>query len=425
MRITNRYMANNMLNNIQNNLSKLARSQEQIATSKRMLRPSDDPNMLGQLLSIKNTLSYNEQYARNISDGLSYLDMNDSAMGTLGDVMKKVQELTLQGANDTYNSEDRKAIAEQIDKMIDQVVDLGNSTVGGKYIYGGTTNGDPPFERQGDIIYYKGDLHGVYREVLAGTDYRIDTPGVTIGIGYDLLNNAAKTVPPPDILSGLSDQGFSGTLSFKLDLSASPGKVIINGQLKNGSVTRDFVNREFTLDTNNKLIVTDPDLAGLEIQFAQKANDGAEYNFSFGTKGLFGNIDENKAGPKTVYAPDNVKDEAEQGIFDVLFAARDLFRDDSIPDFKEKVDELIGKLGQQGDHILQQRVAEGARVRHFESLEDQLLDQEVKLTQSMEKIEGADVARLSIEAAQQELAYNASLAVGAKILSTSLLDFLR
>ena len=67
----------------------------------------------------------------------------------------------------------------------------------------------------------------------------------------------------------------------------------------------------------------------------------------------------------------------------------------------------------------------GARANHFETLQGMLLDQELKLTENLKNIEGANMARLSIEYGQQLLSYEAALAAGAKILQTSLLDFLR
>lgn len=328
MRITNRYMANGLLYSIQNNLSNLARSQEQLATSRRILRPSDDPNIMGQFLSIKATLSYNEQYNRNIDDGLSFLNMNDAAMGTMGDLLTKVKELTIQAANDTYNSEDRKAVAAQFDKMIDQVVDLANSTVSGKYIYAGTLNDIPPFKRDGDTIIYLGNEDKITREVLAGTDYRIDAPGV---------------------------------------------------RAANGSNTQNGVFGTFAVDN----------------------------------------------GKQVVYPPGNPMSSSEEGIFGILFKLRDLLRDDSVPNFKFDLQEGIGNLQLQTDLLIQHRVAIGARTNHFETLKLQLLDQELKLTENLNNIEGVDMARLSIEVNQQLLAYQASLASGANLMKTSLLDYIR
>ncbi|MEG6616519.1 flagellar hook-associated protein FlgL [Peptococcaceae bacterium 1198_IL3148] len=315
MRISNRYMSNHMLNNIQNNLSKLARSQEQIATGSKLLRPSDNPNAISEFLKIKATLSYNEQYKVNIDDGLSYLEMADTSMGTLGDILLKAKELALQSANDTYNTEQRVAIAEQIDKLIDEAVDLANSTVGGKYIYAGKDNGNPPFERNGDKIIYKGDFSEITREVLAGTDYVIAEAGVTLAP---------------------AQMGLYGTC----------------------------------------------------------VDDSGEYV-------------------------------VDQGVFSSLFQLRDILANSETVDFDNEIQTSIADLSQQHDHVLQKRTATGARYRHFDSLKKQLLNQELILTQNLSNIEDADIARLSIEAAQQQLSYNASLAIGAQMMQTSLLNFLR
>ena len=310
MRITNRYMTNGIINSIQSNLGSLARSQEQLATSKRLLRLSDDPNVMGQFLSIKSGLSYMEQYNRNIDDGLSYLDMSDTSMGTMGGVLAKASEFAIQAANDTYNENDRAAIAEQVDKLIDELVDLGNATVGGKYIYAGTNNSSPPFERVGDTITYLGDTNEIRREVLAGTDYRIDSPGITTS----------------------------------------------------------------------------------------------------GEPGVFGTAVDNGDGTYTV----------SDGIFQSLFNLRDSLNNNDAAGIQSSIDELQ----QETDSLLGYRVQVGARYSHFETLQSMLLDQEIKLTENLNNIEGADMARLSIEYSQQQLSYNAALAAGAKIMETSLLDFL-
>lgn len=417
MRISNRYIANNVINSIQGNLSRLARSQEQISTSKRILRPSDDPNALGQLLSIKNTLSYNEQYNKNINDGLSYLYMNDTAMGTIGDVLAKAGEYTVQAANDTYSPEDRKAIAMQIDKMIDQVIDLANSSVGDKYIYAGTDNNIAPFERQDDKIVYKGNNEGLYREVSAGKDYRIDAPGVTTGVEIEGLNNEALTSNKPVVNSRQTNTNITGVLKITVDAGA--GTVTIDGTITDMTDPDNPVETVYNgeVRTFAALGTSGDVLDGLDIDFTG-SNDGAEYNISFGRLGVFGHVDSSGV----VYDPaDTTKSDVDKGIFDVLFALRDRLNNNDADGLQKS----IAELQQKTDQLLQRRVAIGARTNHFEAIKTQLLDQEVNLTDSLDKIEGADIAKLSIEATQQELAYNSSLAIGSTIMQTSLLDFLR
>ncbi|MEG3069836.1 MAG: flagellar hook-associated protein FlgL [Candidatus Syntrophopropionicum ammoniitolerans] len=422
MRITNRYLANNILYGIQNNIGKLARSQEQIATSKRILRPSDDPNVMGQFMAIKASLSYNLQYDRNLDDALSYLNMNDAAMDTIGEVLSQAGELITQAAHDTYSPSDRAAIAEQIDKMIDQVVDLGNATVGGKYIYGGTKNSKPPFTREGDAIFYHGDTNGVYREVLTGTPYRIDAPGVTTGVQVAAINDAAKGMQPlPQVTQRPTDREGVGIIKLGYDGGTINviGQTNLNGSYKGSLVGGHSFGPDDDSDSGGFVFeVTDGDLKGLKIEFSSNMEDGAEYSFTIDNRlGVFGNADLDNS---VVYDPDaSPKDDVDKGIFDALFTLRDRLNNNDTAT-QESITELQEKI----DQLLQHRV-QVARTRHFESIKMQLLDQEVKLTESLDKIEGADMARLSIEVSQQSLTYMASLAIGAQILQTSLLDFLR
>ncbi len=423
MRITNRYLANNILYGIQNNIGKLARSQEQIATSKRILRPSDDPNVMGQFMAIKATLSYNLQYDRNLDDALSYLNMNDAAMDTIGGVLAQAGELITQAANDTYNASDRAAVAEQIDKMIDQVVDLANATVGGKYIYGGMKNSKPPFSREGDMIFYHGDTNGVYREVLAGSHYRIDAPGITTGVQVAAVNDKAKEFGElPQVTQRQTDRECVGIIQLKYN--GDTIKVIEQTDLS-GSEIDSLIGEEdddYTFDPSSGLFeVTAGDLAGLKIKFpsGMEDGDGAVYSFTIDNRlGVFGNA---YLSNSVVYNPDAPKEGVDRGIFDALFTLRDRLNNNDTAGFQESINELQDKT----DQLLQHRVQVGARTRHFESIKMQLLDQEVKLTESLDKIEGANMARLSIEVSQQGLTYMASLAIGSQILQTSLLDFLR
>lgn len=322
MRVTNRMMAGSLTRYIQNGMGNLARTQEKISTSKSILRPSDEPRYVSQLMTVKASIQANQQYTRNIDDGLSYLNMTDTALGTLGEVVSKAKGYALQAANGTMTLEDRGAIGAQIDKMINQVIDLGNSTIGGKYIFAGQQNDSPPFARTGDIVSYAGNgqeetaaqiaegiRNGVFREIGEKANYKVDTRAVS---------TVADSESVFGVLNPLTGEVTGGLFKTLLDL-------------------RDAAN-----------------------------------------------------------AGDQV------GINDAL-----------------------GSLDIDLDRVLKFRVGVGARTNHFEAVKDQIFNQEIRMTEVMENLEGADIARLSIEMAQQQLTYQASLATGSTIMKTTLLDYLR
>jgi flagellar hook-associated protein 3 FlgL len=419
MRITNKIMANNINSSIQDNLSRVARTQEQLSTSKSMLRPSDKPGNLGPLMGVKSSLSFLEQYERNLDDGLSYLDMGDSSMQTLGDMLNQAGELAIQGANGTYSPGDMAALGEQVDKMIDQVVDLANSSVGGRYIYAGAKNNLPPFKREGDKIVYNGDLNGLYREVLSGEDYRIDAPGITTGVSVSPVNVFSSIVPK--IVSRPDDLTKSGVLELTLP------DIVVSQTKLDGATYAELVSAGGVDSSTPGIVrITSGEFAGLELDIT--GYDPAEtYTYKIvvdNELGVFGNGVETApgSGEYVVYDPTTLgKDNFNKGIFDALFNLRNNLN--SGDSFSTNLS--VGEIQEKTDQLLQRRVGVGSRTRHFEALRNQLLDLEVKMRDVEQKLEGADMYKLSIDMSQEKTTFEASLSSGATMLNVSLLNFLK
>ncbi|MNV58182.1 flagellar hook-associated protein FlgL [compost metagenome] len=75
--------------------------------------------------------------------------------------------------------------------------------------------------------------------------------------------------------------------------------------------------------------------------------------------------------------------------------------------------------------ILSARSEIGAKTNRVELMQDRLSDLNVNLTDLQAKTEDADYEGLIMQSKIQENIYNASLSVGAKIISTTLVDFIR
>lgn len=180
-RISNMMVTDSSVRYIQSNLKRSAKLQEQISSSKTINRPSDNPGQITHVMSINATISRNDQYLRNIDDGLGYLNQADSALNSIGETLSEAKTLALQGASETVNTDDREAIAEQVDKQIDALIDLANGSLGGKYLFAGKKNAQPPFYRDPDTgyVYYRGDTQRLSREISFGSSYEVDAAGVT------------------------------------------------------------------------------------------------------------------------------------------------------------------------------------------------------------------------------------------------------
>ena len=124
MRITQGVLINNMLRNYNKNMAKMDKLYTQLATRTRINTPSDDPAGLVTSLRLRTKLHQNEQYKKNVSDALSWMEIADSALNNYNSVLQRVWELTVEAANGTNEPSSLKAIADELKQLKDEIGDI-------------------------------------------------------------------------------------------------------------------------------------------------------------------------------------------------------------------------------------------------------------------------------------------------------------
>ncbi|PRR79393.1 Flagellar filament 30.7 kDa core protein [Clostridium liquoris] len=137
LRITNRMMSNNFLNDMMINLDNLQTISGQLTSGKEIRRPSDDPFKVARAMQLHTDINTNKQYNENIKDTINFLDETDTALNQLGNQFQRVREL-LVSAGGVYGTDERKKVKDEINEIIGQVSQTLNSNFDGKYIFGGT-----------------------------------------------------------------------------------------------------------------------------------------------------------------------------------------------------------------------------------------------------------------------------------------------
>ncbi|HRU33058.1 MAG TPA: flagellar hook-associated protein FlgL [bacterium] len=173
MRITYNMTANTVLRNLTNNLTRIEKLQEQLSSGKKVSQPSDDPLATIRIMEYKTTLSANDQYTRNTDFLKTELEVADKSLQDISSTLNRVKTLAVRGASESLPQSSRDAIAEELDQLIDHLIQVANTDVSGKYIFGGYRTTIPPLERQGDVINYRGDNN--VRMVEISKDVTIET----------------------------------------------------------------------------------------------------------------------------------------------------------------------------------------------------------------------------------------------------------
>ncbi|KAA8997986.1 flagellar hook-associated protein FlgL [Paenibacillus spiritus] len=146
LRVTSNMMNSQLLLNLNRNNRAMNDTQLQLATGRKINKPSDDPVGITYSLRYRSELSANEQYQKNLDSTVSWLDYNDTIMSQAGEVVQRLRELTVNGATGTNPQSALDSINAEVTQLKAQMVDIANSQLNGKYIFNGQQYTDKPYD---------------------------------------------------------------------------------------------------------------------------------------------------------------------------------------------------------------------------------------------------------------------------------------
>lgn len=204
MRVTNRMLINNMINNIGGNLRRMEKYQNRLSTGKKINVPSDDPVVAARALKLRTDVSRLEQYDRNVKDALSWMEITESSLANITDILHRARVLAVQGANGTTTPEDTQKIEEEVKQLKHQLIQVANSTYSGRYIFSGFKTDQKLLNEDGSFaIEVINDVEKIVYEVDIGDDIRINLTG------GDIFNNGGDATaldPNPPLMIELFNQ---------------------------------------------------------------------------------------------------------------------------------------------------------------------------------------------------------------------------
>lgn len=180
MRVTQSMLTNNMLSNLSSSYEKMSKLQERVSSQKKFSKPSDNPVAAMMGMGYRTNLNQIGQYQSNIAEATNWIDSTDDAITESVSAMQRIRELTVQGSNGTYEGEQLKTITEEIKQLKEHLITLGDTQIGGKYIFNGQdTNVRPSSvkDANGNTVYGTGDIN---LEVFSGISLKINTDGSKI-----------------------------------------------------------------------------------------------------------------------------------------------------------------------------------------------------------------------------------------------------
>lgn len=144
---------------MQKQTASLLHTQQQVASGRRILAPSDDPVAAARALDVEQANTLNTQHLENQKAANESLGMAENRLVSVGELIRDVRTLAVQGGNTPLADRDRRSIAAELRQRFDQLLGLANGTDGsGQYQFSGYMGATRPFSGSVENgVSYAGD----------------------------------------------------------------------------------------------------------------------------------------------------------------------------------------------------------------------------------------------------------------------------
>jgi len=158
MRISTAGMHRNSIDAILESQVKLAKTQNQVATGKKIQTASDDPIGATRVEGLQRKIADNAQYGRNSNVIQGRLSYEEQTLADMTSVLQSARDSALAGGNATLDAEGRKTLANQVRQSLAALMDMANrQDANGEYLFSGTSTATAPFVQGASGVVYQGD----------------------------------------------------------------------------------------------------------------------------------------------------------------------------------------------------------------------------------------------------------------------------
>jgi flagellar hook-associated protein 3 FlgL len=200
MRIADSTMYDSFLTSYETSTASMQKTMTQLSSQKQLTEASDDPLKASKIINLNTSIDQNAMYGDTIQDGISWNQMQDSALSSISDVMLRMRDLIQNSANGTNGSEVNSANKAEIEQDMGQIVDTLNTKYGNKYIFAGENTTTKPFELEKNAA---GDVTGLKYN---GTNGNLSRQ-IADNVSVDLFADGSKFISNSDVGASAASLG--------------------------------------------------------------------------------------------------------------------------------------------------------------------------------------------------------------------------
>jgi len=161
---------------------------ERLSSGYKINRAADDAAGLTISSNMRWQIRGLNRAAQNVQEGVSFIQVADGALKEVHDMLQRMNELSVQAANDTNTDDDRDALQKEVDKLASEITRIGKTThFNGLYMFDKLRPGDPEVTNIADLVKCASADAGYLKEAYHAGDGRyysaakLDFSGINSG----------------------------------------------------------------------------------------------------------------------------------------------------------------------------------------------------------------------------------------------------
>ncbi len=135
-------LMNTNLNRITTTLQDL---RNQGATGRKLNNPSDDPSSIRPVLTARTQIRHTERYLETMGVTLDKMQATDGHLEHIENIMQRAKEIAINAVNSSLSESDLATLADEVNHLREELLDVGNAMIDGKYIFAGFAETTRPF----------------------------------------------------------------------------------------------------------------------------------------------------------------------------------------------------------------------------------------------------------------------------------------
>ncbi len=412
-RISSQLTNNEMQYYLQRRNEKLNQVHNQLATQSKVNELRNDPIAAAHSVRYLSNISRLQRYSKNAEMVQSEHRVAEGHMKNANDILHRIRELAVKGANDTFTKSDKAAMGEEVNQLLNELVSIANAkTAEGTSMFAGDKTHTTPYR------VVKGEMPGVKGKAITDVEYRgsINPSKVEISEGNYVKNNFAGNrvfwAENQQVVSSVNAQDYSVTQDTAIKIDGEEINLNTGDNIHSiiAKINDSAAPVKASLDpVRNSLVIESTQPHQIWMEDAQGGNVLQDLGIVSGNG----------------RPPFNIAQDADSSggsLFDMVVYLRDrLMEGDTI----DTGGAALRGIDQAQSSLVESISELGAQDQRLQMVQKRISDEIPELKQRNSNETDVDIAQAITDLKELEQTHQSALGAAARVLQPTLLDFLR